>query len=317
MNAIGIRISEKDIQNIEKFKDFDFIEIKLANFSSTRDFFSDLINPKIFADMVDKAYNMGLLVGVSLPLPVSKFLENQYTMYDVTKLAGVNHPIFKVMLNNFRYKALGFVNFIFSDSSVSQLATDTWTSFVIEDIYKRTIQLIREKYFNPFVLGISTYESFVKNFPSMINFLNNRGDMMVSYSNTQGTLTSLKDVFEIAKNTNFKDNPLWSDKRTRLTMKHFALYQPESNMEKYVVMMYNGTIEQMVADTGAIYKGKKDVVIPNPPENPPPPQPQKPELPKPDNRLDVILQKLEDLDLRTKEIEKILKYHFREYNDNI
>ncbi|WP_322792118.1 hypothetical protein [Bellilinea sp.] len=297
-NLVGLQLNEShssvDFQSIAD-AGADFVTIYIGG--QQQDGKPEFISPTVFADMVQRAYDAGLIIGVRFDLWVGYWLQTNRTMADVEKMTDSQHPIISQLISLLRYKAISFLSIGVYEMSLSTSAgevTDSWLAFALRDVVDRLERLQRIGTLLPFKIGVYSRENFTAKYPSLDTFVASRPDLYIhapkwiklsaptSPLTTDPPLPSNQPVFPTLRDLITRyvimatpPKPFgWSDKRAKewsfwdLGTQEFLL-----NGEKVVAgyEMYNGTRENFNAEINP--RIKPTPIPPAEPEPTPEPEP--------------------------------------------
>lgn len=160
----------------------------------------EFINPTVFSDVVQRAYDAGLIIGVRFDLWVGYWLQTNRTMADVEKMTDSQHPIISQLISLLRYKAISFLSIgLYEMSTItgSGQVTDAWLGFALRDVVDRIEGLQRAGILLPFKLGVYSRADFVNDHPSLEVTIGSRPELYIhapKWIRLSTTATNIHDL---------------------------------------------------------------------------------------------------------------------------
>lgn len=182
--SVGIGVDErhKDLDFSALAGKFDFVDIRIGAPVNRELRF---IDNRVLADMVQRIYDAGLIIGVSLDFWAGYWLHNNITMQGVDSMPDDRHPFVSRLLPLLRDKAVSWLTYNVYEDMVSTGAgkvTDSWLPFALMDTIDRINRVQRnDSRVRAFPQGIYSRQNFVlPAYPSLDTVLGSRPDVYLA-----------------------------------------------------------------------------------------------------------------------------------------
>ncbi len=197
--AVGIGVDErhKDVDFSTLTGKFDYVDIRIGSPVNRELRF---IDNRVLAEMIQRIYDAGLIIGLSLDFWAGYWLHNNITMQDVDRMPNDKHPIISQLVSLLRYKAISFMSIgLYEMSTItgSGQVTDAWLGFALRDVVDRIEGLQRAGILLPFKLGVYSRADFVNDHPSLEVTIGSRPELYIhapKWIRLSTTATNIHDL---------------------------------------------------------------------------------------------------------------------------